>query len=273
MDFANDFVQASLKEDVYITLPPDFYCSTRDEPTKELVLKLDKSLYGLVQAPLYWFEKLKEGLKKHGLKQQSEYDSCLFYGKGIPALGYVDDVVFFGPDQAKIDKLIANMKQDGFNIHDEKDFFHFLGVDITKSKDGKSYTLKQTGLINKILKTLKMTECNGKETPALKAPLGADTHGLSFNEDWEYPSVVGMLFYLCSNSRPDIQYAVHQCARFNHCPRNSHAKAVKLIARYLKATRNQGLFFHLDRDMNLICMQMHILLVCMMLKIMETRSA
>ena len=47
-----------------------------------------------------------------------------------------------------------------------------------------------------------------------------------------------MLLYLSNNSRPDIQFAVHQCARFNHSPRNSHAKAVKQIIRYLKATRD-----------------------------------
>ena len=106
------------------------------------MLKLDKSLYGLVQAPLYWFNKLKSGLNKHGLKQQSKYDSCLFYGNCITALVYVDDVVFFGPDQAKIDKLINDMKKDGFNINVEEDFFRFLGVDITKSKYNKTYTLK-----------------------------------------------------------------------------------------------------------------------------------
>ena len=192
---------------------------------------------------------MKLGLEEHGLKQQSKYDSCLFYGKGITALVYVDDVVFFGPDQAKIDKLITDMQKDGFNINVEKEFFHFLGVDITKSKENKSYTLKQTVLINEILKTLKMLDCNVKDTPVLKTPLGADTCGQPFNEEWEYPSVVGMLFYLCSNSRPDIQYAVHQCARFNHFPRNSHAQAVRRVAGYLKATRYQGLTFRLDRDM------------------------
>ena len=31
--------------------------------------------------------------------------------------------------------------------------------------------------------------------------------------------------YLCSNTWPDIQYAIHQCARFSHNPRASHEQA------------------------------------------------
>ena len=47
--------------------------------------------------------------------------------------------------------------------------------------------------------------------------------------------------YLASNSRPDIAFAVHQCARFCHCTRRSHEKAVKQIVRYLQGTKNEGL--------------------------------
>ena len=72
-------------------------------------------------------------LNKHGLAQQSDYDPCLYFGDGIIALVYVDDVVFFGPDQGKIDKFSANMKVDGYGIHVEDDFLMFLCIDFTKS--------------------------------------------------------------------------------------------------------------------------------------------
>ena len=249
VDFANAFVQADLKEDVYITMPPGFSCPDYMGQPKDLDMKLDKSLYGLVQAPLYWYNKLTGALASHGF-EPSDHDKCLFYGNGMVALIYVDDVVFFGPDQDKIDKLINSMRDiDKFNINVEDDFFHFLGVDI--SKDDDTFTLKQTGLIEKILRTVKIEECNGKETPAMKTPLSADTYGTPFKEDWEYASVIGMLFYLCSNSRPDIQFAVHQCARFNHCPRKSHDEAVKIICRYLQATKNKGLIFNIKTKMKL----------------------
>jgi hypothetical protein len=42
-------------------------------------------------------------------------------------------------------------------------------------------------------------------------------------------------------SRPDIAYAVHQCARFSADPRQEHGNAITSIARYMKGTRDKGL--------------------------------
>ena len=73
------------------------------------------------------------------------------------------------------------------------------------------------------------------------------------NETWNYASIIGMLMYLSSNSRPDIQFAVHQCARFTHNPKKSHVNAVKRIVRYLIATRDQGMVFECTSKMKLDC--------------------
>ena len=67
--------------------------------------------------------------------------------------------------------------------------------------------------------------------------------------------------YLCNNAYPEIQFAVHQCERFTHFPRNIHAKAVKQICRYLKMIiekneetgKKHGLKFRRDTDLKLEC--------------------
>jgi hypothetical protein len=41
-------------------------------------------------------------------------------------------------------------------------------------------------------------------------------------------------------SRPDIAYAVHQCARLLASQRREHTTAVKLIGRCLLGTKNSG---------------------------------
>jgi len=64
------------------------------------------------------------------------------------------------------------------------------------------------------------------------------------NEVFSYPSIVGMLLYLSSNTRPDIAFAVSQVARFTHNPKESHATALKVIVRYLKGTHDKGLIFN-----------------------------
>ena len=59
--------------------------------------------------------------------------------------------------------------------------------------------------------------------------------------------------YLCENTRPDIQFAVHQCARFTHNPKASHSVALKRICKYLKGTRDKGLVFNPSPDLKLDC--------------------
>jgi len=50
VDFTNAFAQTKLKETFYVELPKMF----ESPDGTDVVLKLNKSLYGLVQAPLCW---------------------------------------------------------------------------------------------------------------------------------------------------------------------------------------------------------------------------
>jgi hypothetical protein len=86
-----------------------------------------------------------------------------------------------------------------------------------------------------------MTDCNPNWIPASPQCLGSDPDGAPMVESWSYPSIVGMLLYLSSNTRPDIAFAVSQVARFNHSPKQSHATAIKMIGRYLHWTSDKGL--------------------------------
>ena len=53
----------------------------------------------------------------------------------------------------------------------------------------------------------------------------------------EYRSMIGSLLYLTA-TRPDIQFGVCLCARYQASPRTSHRQVVKRIFRYLKFTLN-----------------------------------
>ena len=98
----------------------------------------------------------------------------------------------------------------------------FLGINI--HREGTTWHLTQAGLINSVLKATGMEHCNSKPTPGSGdgKPLGTDKNGPVARESWQHASAVGMLLYLASNTRPDIAFAVHQCARFTHNPRASH---------------------------------------------------
>ena len=240
VDFSNAFVQAELKEQVYMRIPAMFADPTSD-PDEQVVLKLNKSLYGLVQAPKTWFEHLKAAFEKQGLSA-TDADPCLFTGHGMMVLCYVDDCLFFGPDGKQIDEFIDKLEDSGMPLtREHDDIYHFLGVEVNPDSNSKQITMTQKGLIEKVLKVTSMQDSHAVGSPANTTPLGTDLAGKPFNEDWEYASVVGMLLYLSSNTRPDIQFAVHQCARFTHNPKASHAIAIKKILRYLSGTRDKGI--------------------------------
>ncbi len=225
IDFSNAFCQAYFEENVYAELPKGFTVPG-GKNDGDYCLKLDRALYGAKQSPRLWYERLKSALEARDFVTKG--DPCFFVHEDMVCVVYCDDVLFFGRDSTKVDEMIKNLKGE-FDLTEEEDVYAFLGVQLERDKETGSITLKQEGLIKKILTTTGMLDSNWKKTPANKDPLGTDKDGDPYNEEWNYASVIGMLLYLSSNTRPDIQFAVHQCARFTHGPKQSHAEAVKRI--------------------------------------------
>jgi hypothetical protein len=104
-------------------------------------------------------------------------------------------------------------------------------------------TLTQTGLINRIIEAAGVTQLPIKHTPASAKPLVKDEPGDDINGTFNYISVVGMLQYLQNHTRPDITYAVSQCARFVHHPKRSHEEAVIHLCQYICGTPHRGLIY------------------------------
>ena len=90
------------------------------------------------------------------------------------------------------------------------------------------------------------------KTPTSQTALESD-QGSPIKETWKYSSVVGMLLYLSTNTRPDIAFAVSQVAQFNSNLKQSHPSAVKMIIRYLSATSDKGIIFTPITDFKVNC--------------------
>ena len=72
-------------------------------------------------------------------------------------------------------------------------------------------------------------------------------------DSWNYASVIGMLMYLESNSRPHTQFVVHHCSRLTHSPKKSHSEGIKRIIIYLSGTRDKWLLFKRSEELSLEC--------------------
>ena len=129
IDFSNAFVQSELPADdpVWMHVPRG-YKSTKGH---EYCLKLVKSLYGHKRAPLLWFNYSTDAFKKLGMVQ-SKFDPCLWYGKDIMLVQYVDDCGISAPDQARIDKFVSDLRQLNLELTQEGSFSEFLGIKFDK---------------------------------------------------------------------------------------------------------------------------------------------
>ena len=249
VDYVQAFPQAPLEdEEVFMEIPAGFYHKDSDS-TKNYALRLKKNLYGLKQASFNWNELLKAGLLKQGFKQ-SQIDPCLYIKNNIICVIYVDDTIFFAPDASIIDNEINSLKSNGFELTDEGEVDSFLGIKSTHSENG-DFTMSQPALIDSIIQLLGLQHDSKKhKTPAVHPPLQPYKSHPKSTETWSYRSAIGMLTYLARNTRPDIEYAVHMCARFQSDPRTPHYNAVKRIGRYLLQTRDKGITFSPSTDLS-----------------------
>jgi len=131
---------------------------------------------------------------------------------------------------------------ESFEITDEGEVDEYLGVKVERLQD-KRIKMSQPYLIEQILKGLGFNErTKVKRTPAITSKiLHQDKEGEEMQTDWDYRRIIGQLNFLEKSTRPDISYAVHQCARFSSNPKASHKMAVLRIGRYHMATRSEGL--------------------------------
>ena len=238
IDFSSAFVQAPLNDPVWIHLPRGFRPESDSKTT--VCLRLLKSLYGLSVAPRLWYQHLREALRDCGFKQCAN-DQCLMYTSTIMVVVYVDDLGIAYSNADDLDKLFKALERKNLSFTREGSFTDFLGIKFTRDAMTGTLTLTQKGLIAKILEAAQMSDCKPNWTPAPLLALGIDPDGKPMCETWSYRSIIGMLLYLSTNTRPDITFAVSQVARFSHAPKQSHATAVKMILRYLKRTADFGM--------------------------------
>ena len=252
IDYVLAFPQAPVEKEIYMEIPKGFQMDKdsidEGKTSKDYVLRLNRNVYGQKQASRVWYQYLSNILINELGFTRSKIDECVFTrGKTIYVL-YTDDSLIAGPDKNEIEQIIQDIRNAKLNITDEGDIRDFLGINIEMTEDG-SVKLTQPHLIDQILNDLKMTDdkVKGKTTPALSSKLlTRNANGEDFDGSFHYRSIIGKLNYLEKGTRSDISYITHQLARFTENPKDNHAKAVRWLARYLKATRDKGLIIKPD---------------------------
>jgi hypothetical protein len=124
-------------------------------------------------------------------------------------------------------------------LNDPNPIDDLLGIHFSNQDNGELH-MSQTGLKDAVTESAHIPKGQLKNTPTpAMAILNSDTDGLARQESWNYPSLIGQLNYLAHNSRPDISFTVHQCARLSKEPKALNEKAVKRIIYYLQCSAQE----------------------------------
>ena len=127
IDIKTAFLNGQLDEEIFMQ-PPEGYTVPPNT-----VCKLQKSLYGLRQAPRMWYKALCEVLQKMNFTA-SDADASLFIckdnGKLIFVLVYVDDILIFSPDTSLVNRVKEAIFKE-FSGRELKGFKSFLDFKIS----------------------------------------------------------------------------------------------------------------------------------------------
>lgn len=248
LDVKTAFLNGELDETIYMQLPDCFECSNDD---KIKVLKLNKAIYGLKQSSRAWHKKVDDVMLINGYKK-SKLEPCL-YTKYVDKLRtivtlYVDDFFIFSNDKKEM-KILKETLSKQFKIKDLGQIKKCLGINVNIDKDNKVITLSQENYVDQLLLKFNMTECKTVDTP-MEAKLNI-IKSQEIKDQNPYQQLIGSLMYLCVLTRPDIAYAVGYLSQFNNCHNNEHWLYAKRILKYLKKTKNLGLRYSRDGNVNI----------------------
>jgi hypothetical protein len=125
----------------------------------------------------------------------------------------------------------------------------FLGIQVKQTNQGTF--VHQPKYTKDLMKKFNMAELKPVSTlMSSAASLGPDEDGEAVDQR-EYRSMIGSLLYL-TTTRPDIQFVMGLCVRFQAFPCSSHQMTVQQVFRYLKHTPEFGIWYSASSSLDLV---------------------
>jgi len=246
LDVKTAFLNANVKEDIYVRAPEGMNICD-DE-----VLKLNKALYGIKQAPHEWNNEVNSFISMLGFRRCVK-DACVYVkmskSGNVIVLGlFVDDMIisYVSHDEYEWFELKRKMMSK-YELSDEGEANVIVGMKLTR-KNGYLY-VDQRAYVKEKLDEFGLHECREAATPGDKNVMLNDSNGEVSNH--KYMQVAGSLIYAL-HTRPDITHATNIVCRFMSEPNATHMRAAM---RVLSGTVNYGLRYRNDESVygNSVC--------------------
>jgi hypothetical protein len=243
VDIKNAFVNAEIKETIYIKPPPDYL-----KPGQEgLVCRLLKGLYGLKQAGReFYIELCRKFVEEMGFSRADcDYAVFLKMDREEPIIvGVSTDDMTIGARHLRTITAFKKDLQKHFEISDMGDVHWLLGIELTRDRESRTIALSQRSYIDSILRDFKMTDCNAVMTLMEKGAVF--THDQCPRTETEqeemrsrpYMKAIRKIMYLCLVSFPQLSFAMRTLSQFMQTPGKVHWEGIKRVLRYLKGARD-----------------------------------
>jgi hypothetical protein len=246
LDIKTAFLNGDIDTEVYLQQPPGF-----EQPDRSLACLLNKTLYGLRQAPRAWYQRLKQELESMGATA-TDADPGLYIihrkDSTIYLLVWVDDILIAAPDTASID-WVKQRLNSAFDSRDLGEAKLFVGISIDRDRTAGTIKISQRRLVDDLLSKFSMQDSKPRTTPlASSVELTKDENNLLDKGQYPYAELIGSLIYLAVCTRPDISQAVSALSRYMSKPAAAHWTAAKGVLRYLAGTADLGITFRAGDD-------------------------
>ncbi|CAI7814208.1 unnamed protein product, partial [Closterium sp. NIES-53] len=147
LDVKNAFLHGMLDRDLYME-QPSYY-----EDGTPCVCKLVKSLYGLKQSPMLWYEALDGVLLGAGWKK-SKVDEAVYFksdaeGEMCWLLVYVDDLLAASRSQSMLGEL-RDLLQSAFQLRETSPVEKYMGLQLIRDRPTRRLWLHQGAYVDKV---------------------------------------------------------------------------------------------------------------------------
>ena len=215
-DAEQALLKAGIDEEIYIEIPEEF------QEFPGAVERLNKAIYGLVQAERCWNNKFCDDMTTIGF-EQAKVDPCVIRkvvdGEAeMVVVVHVDDILAHAKDQATMDRFAAELGQK-FKLKDMGDAGYYMGCHITRDRKACELKLDQHLYLESMVKRFDVKK-------ATKIPAASGVPTLSKADEprnpeekeemrkFPYREAVGALMWTATMTRPDIACAIRAVARF-----------------------------------------------------------
>ncbi len=210
----------------------------------ELLILLDKYIYGLKQSPLKFQEDLHGMLKEIGYTQ-SLHDECIFTKQtehGISVLStHVDDILQISTSDILVESLRYHLIERYTHVTYHAKADSYLGMTIEQSEDRRVIKLSQRHLTNTIVEKCSREGTRPVNTPAASNLFEVNVDDELLADNKSFLSIVMSLMYLARLTRPDLLLPVTFLASRGHAPTKGDLVKLNRVIKYLAGTMDKGL--------------------------------